>query len=88
MLFSMLKLENSNNTVNYSKEKIKFSGSKDAPKKLHSLQKYSKIATAKAPTRSTSFVQIHHIKGRNPRTFEYVQTTAPKNMTHTTSVSQ
>ena len=64
----MLKPENSKSTFNYSKENIKFSGSKDDPNKLHVLHKVVKIATKKSPTRPTSFIQIHYLKERDPRT--------------------
>ena len=78
MPFLMLKPENSNNTVNSSKEKIKLSGSKDYPKKLHASHKDAKIAIKKASTRSTQFIQMNYPKERNPCTFESVQTAALK----------
>ena len=84
----MLKPENPKNIVNSSKEYIKFSGNKDAPKKLQSSHKDKKIATKKAPKLSTSFIQMHYPKERNPCTFKYVQTNALKNLTHNASISQ
>ena len=86
MPFLMLKPEKLKNIVNSSKEKIKFSGNKDAPNKLNALHKDAKISTAKVPTHSTSFIKMHHPKERNPP--KSVQTTALKNMTHTASISQ
>ena len=84
----MLKQENLNNTSNPSKEKIKFSGIKDAPKKFHTSHKESKIIITKAPIRSTSFILMHSTKEINPRTFKSVQINVPKNLTHTAYVSQ
>ena len=54
-----MKPENWKNNGNSSKENMRFSGSKDATKKLHASHKDANIATTKEHTHSTSLIQIH-----------------------------